>query len=501
MFIDSTTKFCQDCKTEAANKPSTLSKAPDYVATGNGKMNPTERTKMKPYLAKAESWIKNILANFTGAKLLYYNSFFSKYLPDSITTEPMFVTAGIKGRYESKMMFFEYYCYDKKYPIQTEGESGFSVYVNFNNVFANGLTSDAGVYSVNGNKAFKIIKKKQSEGRIDFYEQRAQNNATAKMYTANDYIILRNSDEPVFIPITRKEYLQQMLKDAESFGSKDKKLMTDVYTQNVKQFEAEMKAYKLDKSYTPEKEAKRRKWFEEDQEKLKKVISKNSPESDAAKEVILQYLKKPQEWLNRGVKSFYSYSSYTAGDVTHFVESMDKFSLNGVGDKKDETLEEIVTINPACFNKTLSSDVPQVIMVHLRNGYYPHMEKVSALVKKPGALAPLEDLLNPNKFSTLIIAPTETPSTYTLNYLPKLKSLTPLIVPAGVKLSTIPVTPNYKNAQPAATLNFSLPPASAKLNQTPQLLTAENYSAYIQQLHSAISAAVKPNEKKKQMIM
>ena len=496
--------FAQDCKTQAAIKPSILVRGTDdFFDFSHYTKKPAKWDvgKQKLQLAKAESWIKNILTGFTGAKLLYYNTYWLDYVVSEKGTgsdETFYKATGIKSFYSSKTMFFAYYCYDNNNTIHTEEESGSNVQVTFNNVFFSGLTTDAGVFTINGKPAFKIFQKKRSEGRIDFYEQRVQNNATAKMYTSNDFIILRNSDKLVFIAVTRKEYLEQMLKNVETFGTNDTKLLTQTYNNNIKQFEAEMKVYKeKDKSYTPEKEAKRRKWFEEDQEKLKKIISKTSPDTDAAKAVILQYLKKPAEWLNKSVNRFYHNSTYTAVGVTNFFENIDKIRMNGVGETEEETAEEIVTINPSYFNKTLSSDVPQVIMVQLRNGTYPHMEKVAALVKQPGALAPLEAILNPGKSASPIVAPLEIVSTYSLSYLPKLKTLTPLIVPAGMKPSVIPVSPNNNNAPPAAALNFTLPPLSAKLNQLSQLLTAESYTAYIQQLHTAISNAVKPNEKKK----
>ncbi len=496
--------FAQDCKTQAANKPSTVVRGTDdffdfsHYTTKPAKWN---ITKMKLPLAKAESWIKNRLTGFTGAKQLYYNSYWLDYVVSEKGTgsdEIFYKATGIKSFYSAKTMFFAYYCYDNSNTIHTEGESGSSIYVNFNNVFTSGLTTDAGVYTINNKPAFKIIRKKNSDGKVDFYEQRAQHNATAEMFTANHYIILRNSDKPVFITVTRKEYLQQMLKDAEAAGTKNNNTFTEMYNLNVKQFEAEMKVYKeKDKSYTPEKEAKRRKWFEEDQEKLKKTISKIGPDSDAAKEVIQQYLKKPAEWLDRSFSSFYPDFIYTANGVRHYLENLDRISVNGAGEAEEVTHEEIATINPAYFNKTLSSDVPQLIMVHLRGGSYPHMKKVAALVKQPGALAALEAILNPGKSASPLVAPSEIVSNYSLNYLPKLKTLTPLIVPVGMKPSVIPVTANYNNAPPAAALNFTLPPLSAKLNQLPQLVTAESYTAYIQQLHNAISNAVKPNEKKK----
>ncbi len=500
-FVATQLSFAQDCKTKASNKPSVFGKSPDlFMAAVSDYKKPAgwNITKMKPNLIVAENWITKKLAGFTGAKLGYENSYSLEHVTGGYSTETFFMATGIKGFYAGKMRFWAYYCYENKEQIHTEGESGSNVEVVFNNVFAGGLIKDAGVFSINGKPAFKTYQKKSSEGRIDFYELRVQDNATAKMYTSSDYIILRNSDKSVFIPITRKEYLQQMLKDAETAGTKNNKAFTEMYNLNVKQFEAEMKVYKeKDKSYTPEKEAKRRKWFEEDQEKLKKNISKINPDADAAKEVILQYLNKPAEWLNSGFNNFYSNSSYTAKGVTQYVENLDKIRTNGVGEIEEETAEEIVTINPAYFNKAMSSDVPQLIMVQLRNGTYPHMVKVAALVKQAGALAPLEAILNPGKSASPIVAPTEIVSTYSLKYLSKLKTLTPLIVPAGMKPSAIPVTTNSNNVTATATLNFTIPPLSAKLNQLPQLLTAESYTAYLQQLHTAISNAVKPNEKKK----
>ncbi len=481
--------FGQDCKTQAANKSSTYD--PNYQNFLNpvGKPASWDVSKMKPHLAKVESWMRSTLKGFTGAKLMYGNYYFL----DPTGTDFFYKQSGLKSFYEGILMFFAYYCYENKTKIETEGESGSNIKVDFNNVFASGLTTDAGVYSINGKNAFKIFQKKRSEGRIDFYEQRVQDNATAKMYTANDYIVLRNSDKPLFIPVTRKEYLQQMLIDAENFGSNDTKQMTQIYTNNAKQFEEEMKVYKLDKSYTPEKEAKRRKWFEEDQEKLKKIINKTSPDVDAAKDVIVQYLKKPAAWLNKGFKNFYSFSTYTAAGVTQYFESMDKSLLT---EGEQESKEEIVTINPAYYNNKLGADVPQVITVHLQNGTYAHMLKVNKLIMQPGALAPLEAILNPGKSTTPATVPPAITSTYSLSYLPKLNSLTPLVIPADMKPSLVTATP--VNNPPVNKFNFEIPALSPKLKQLPpQPFTADAYKNYVTDLHTQIAGALKPEIKKK----
>jgi hypothetical protein len=165
-------------------------------------------------------------------------------------------------------------------------------------------------------------------------------------------------------------------------------MMTGMYNNNVKAFEAEMKAYKAGKTYTPENEAKRRKWFEEDQAKVDKMIKKIDPDVDASLEVITEYLQKPTEWLNRTVKSFYSYS-YTANGCRQYFEDLDKFKES----REDYTRSEIVSINPDYFNNALSPDVPQLIIVELvKNGYW-YMYKLSDKVKQPGGLKLLMDMV------------------------------------------------------------------------------------------------------------
>jgi tetratricopeptide (TPR) repeat protein len=478
--------FAQDCKMQAENKPSA------YDANFQNFMNPVGKpaswdiSKMKPRLAKVEGWMRTLLKGFTGAKLMYGNYYFL----DPLRADIFYRTSGLESSYEGIMMFFAYYCYENNNKIFTEAESGSNIKVDFNNVFSSGVTTDTGVYTINGKPAFRIIQKKRSEGRIDFYEQRVQDNATAKMYTANDYIILRNSDKPVFIAFTRKEYLEQMLKDVENFGPGDTKSMSEIYAQNAKQFEAEMKAYKLDKNYTAEKEAKRRKWFEEDQEKLKKVIGKINPDAEAAKAVILQYLKKPAEWLKRNFNNFYPYSTYTAKDVTQYLESLDRSLLSN----EEETQNEIVSINPVYFNNKLGVDVPQLITIRLQNGSYDHMLKVNKLVMQPGAFTPLEAMLNGNSSSSPATSPAIV-SNYKVAYLSKLDKLTPLTVPPDMKTSAVPVIPDY-NIASTATTSFAIPPLSSKLAALQQNLNPESYKAYIQQLYTGISNAIKPQEKK-----
>jgi len=498
--------FGQDCETRAANKPSELVRFPDSFSNTVSSQKPAtwNITKMKPNQAIAESWIKNILTGFTGAKLAYSNEYsldpldFTNLPEEAMSTSytnQFYQATGIKGYYGCKMRFYAYYCYDNSDNVITEDESGSFVHVNFNNVFASDLCQDVGVHTINGKPAFKIFEKDHSEGRIDFYQQRAIINGDETYASRQDFIFIRNSDKPVFIRINRKEYLEQMLKDVEAYRTKRKAEISEIYTMQVKQFEEEMRAYKSDRLYTPEKEAKRRKWFAEDNnpEKVEKDINTIDNEANGARELILQHQGKPQDWLSRGFSTFYPFDTYSVAGLNQYFDKLDAGTESG----DDESKTEIVSLNPDYFNNKLSVDVPQLISVRLANGNYPHMLKVAKLIKKPGALAPLEAILNPRGTTPPPVVESEITSTYTLKYLPKLTELTPLIVPADMPPSAMTAIPDYSSNSPAAIFDFEMPAHSPKLNQLPPSLTPESYSTYVQQLNTSIANALKPDVKKK----
>jgi len=491
--------FAQDCTTLARSKAEPITRSPDqFMNYGPRKPASWDINKMKPNQAKVEVWIRNLLTGFTGAKVGYSNEYSLDHVNGGQAVEDFYKETGIKGFCGSTTRFWAYYCYEGNNKIQTEGEAGSFVYVTLNNVFSynafDGLLTGVGLAIVNGKPVFEVLEKSHTEGRIDYYDRRKRMNYNDTINTSKEeIIIIRNSEKPVFIPITRKEYLQQMLKDAEVSRVKQKEMMTDIYNKGEKEFEESMKAYKLDKTYTAEKEAKRRKWFEEDQEKRDKLIKKIDPDVDASLDVIREYLQKSdEEWLGRTVRSIYSELPFTALGVRGYFKFLDDFKES----KEDYTRSEIAYLNPDYFNKTLSNDVPQLIMVELvKNGYW-YMYKLAEKVKQSGALASLATMMNPGK-STSIAATPEIKSTYSLQYLPKLTALPPLKVPAGMKPSAVPTAINYNSTAGAAKINFETPPMSPKLKELALLASEESYKNYIQQLNTDISNAIIPDEKRK----
>jgi hypothetical protein len=228
---------------------------------------------------------------------------------------------------------------------------------------------------------------------------RAKSNVNDTIYTSkHDIILIRNSDKPVFIPITRKEYLDQMLKDVEAYRTKRKEEISKIFSLQVKQFEDEVKIKKeYDKKYTAEKEAIDRKRFNEDNspEKMDKDIKKTDTDINGAKGVIIQYQGKPQNWLSRSFNSFYPYESYSVAGLTSYFDKLDVMDESS----EDLTRNEVVYLNPDYFNNKVGVDVPQLISVHLSKGSYPHMLKVSNLIKQAGALDPMVAILNQNPAS------------------------------------------------------------------------------------------------------
>ena len=388
--------FGQDCNTQAANKPSTY--APNFQSFINpvGKPASWDVSKMKPQLAKVESWMRTILKGFTGAKLMYGNYYFL----DLTGTTFFYKNTGIKGNYQAIMMSFAYYCYENKTSIETEGESGSNMKVDINNIFTGDLCSNMNVFTINDKLAFTVLEKSRTDGRIDYYDLRKRMNFNDTVNTSKvDMFLIRNSDKPVFIPVTRKEYLQQLLKNVEDYKASEIASAKLEYTPaneaaNKAKFDEELKRIDNSKNYTPEQMAPYRKRFietwESEKQKFDKRMARAETEAAKSKEVLLEYLKKPQEWLGRSFGSFYSYS-YTADGLKSYLDHFDIYTES----KEDYTRSEVVSINPAYFNKTLSMDVPQVMLVTLSKNGYRYMYKLAELVKQPGALAPLEAILNP----------------------------------------------------------------------------------------------------------
>jgi hypothetical protein len=500
IFISAQAIYAQDCKTLAANQPSTSVRFQDFTSLPPGSSKAIiNYAKINPKLNKAESWVKGILKNFTGAKLAYSNEYYYDFKNGGYT-DHFYKATGIKGHYTAMMRFYTYYCYDNNNKIFTEEESGSYVAVHFNNVFASSLCTDVGVYTINGKYAFKIFEKSRTQGRIDYYEQIAMANDYDTIYkTKNNFIIIRNSDQLVFVTITRKEYLEQLLKDVEEYKSREIAFAKSAYdpkseAANKAALDAELKRIDNSKSYTPEQMAPYRKRFietwETEKQKFDKRIARIETETKEGKDALLEYMKKPAEWLNRDFKQFYPYSSYSGVNIRDYFDKLDSYKYS----REEETRTQIVSLNPAYYNKSLTSDVPQLILVYLTRKSYPHMIRVTELVKRPGALASLEDMLTPGKQQeTPLIAST---ASYTLSYLPKLSKVSPLIVPADMKPSVAPVIP--VNTPPATKINFELPLPSPKLKQLPvQPFTAEVYKNYLAGLYTKIAAAIKPSTKKK----
>ncbi|MEO8403104.1 MAG: tetratricopeptide repeat protein [Chitinophagaceae bacterium] len=494
--------YGQDCKTQAENKLSTSIRAGDYILQSGEGPKPTITTSMvKPQLSIAENWVKGILKDFTGAKMYYQNNYSFDLSKGSLNGK-FYNATGIAGTCYFKTAFFAYYCNDNNNKIFAESESGSFLHVYFNNVVVDRLCTTVGVITVNGKSAFELLEKTRTEGRIDYYDRIAMANVNDTIFRSkSEYIIIRNSDLPVFLPITRKEYLGQLLKDVEDYKSREAVAAKADYNPaneaaNKARLDEELKRIDNSKSYTKEQMAPYRKRFietwETEKQKFDKRMNQIETETSSARETLLEYMKKPQEWLSRSFKLFFGYSIYTGKAMKEYLDGLDEFSSS----REEETRTYVAYINPAYYNKSLRADIPQSIMVTLDKGSYPHMKKVAERVHRRGALAPLEAILSPGRSLITQQPPAVASSAYSLSYLPKLNKLSTLMVPAGMKLSSVPSSTG--NTVSVTKLNFATPSLSPKLKQLPsQPLTQEGYKNYMLGLQAKISSAIQPENKKK----
>jgi hypothetical protein len=403
-LIAAQTCYAQDCKIQAANKLSTTERFPDVtIGSGTAAKANINPALIKPRLIKAEGWLNGLLNGFTGTKLGYQNSYV--YNNSSDFGKLFQAETGIKGYYYSQMRFFAYYC-NQQNKIIPEGESGSSVMVYFNSFFAgygaHGLCTDIGPITINGKPVFEIFEKKSTQGRIDLYERMWQVNVNDNYGSKDDYIVIRNSDKPVFIPITRKELLPQLLKDIETSRASRTTMARSIHNPaneaaNKAAFDAELKRIDNSKNYTKEQMAPYRKrfveTFETEQQKLDKEINKIEADTKGGREVVSEYMKRPAEWLGRTIKHIFSGSVYNALSVRSYLDELDVVRYR----PEEETSTLIVSLNPSYYNKSLAADVPQLILIQVAKGSYPHMKKVADLIRKPGSLATLEALLNPTR--------------------------------------------------------------------------------------------------------
>ena len=403
LLITTQTCFGQDCETVARNKKSEHVRFPDHTSS-NGSKPTFSKAAVTPRLAKAESWIKAVLNNYTGAELAFSNNIvFDEY---SDHWKDQSEATGIKGFYYSQMRFYGYYCAGNK--LDKEGESGSAVMIKFNN-FSGGCCKQSliidglGNKVINGKPIFRIYEKKSEQGRIDFYERMFQLDVRDTIWGSKaDYYIIRNSDKPFFIPLTRKEYLGQVLKDIDSsraFRIATSKQMFNPKNEaaNKAKFDAELARIDNSKMYTKEQMAPYRKRFietwETEQQKLDKELSKIEADTKGAKETVLEYMKRPEEWLSRTVKNSYSNFVYSAQALKLYLDDLDVVRYK----PEEETATLLVYVNPNYYNKSLSPDVPQMIFVQVGKNGYRHMKRVAELMKQPGVFAPLEALLTPGK--------------------------------------------------------------------------------------------------------
>lgn len=203
---------------------------PKWVALGDERTyyGPNEKyrtknfdeAKMKPYLQVALNWTKQQAKNVKGSKEARYYNYFNWGFPDPeiMSHNIWYQATGRISSYHLKVFNNGLFCRENQLGTLV-GPSEIYIYFNDANEIALPMTRPGEKGSslplrINGKVVFEVPDIKRSDGRVDYYEYPGPPPPSTVNYAKWNFIngyIIRNSDKPLIIPFTRKEYLQQYL--------------------------------------------------------------------------------------------------------------------------------------------------------------------------------------------------------------------------------------------------------------------------------------------------
>ncbi len=382
------------------------------------------QAKMKPHLQSALAWIRGKASSVTGSKLAeYYNLFHPGYPEkEQLYGNYWYAATARISYYNLKVMSRGLQCDDNRL-ITLIGPANILIYFNYVREIAKPVqkNDDKGIsipVSINGKPVFEVPEIKRTEGRVDYYEYPGAVPDYVVNYSKWEFIngyIIRNGDQPLFIPFTRKEYLQQYLLEMESFYKKQREMMLkftivtsrEDIDKELKERIAEIKKFTeqgvwgYSKENMEQRIKKAEEFYqnkkEEEASKIKNITKEADDNYTASVQLIKDYLqKKPAAELNNPV-------AYKFGDklVNALYEvSNTRRMLNELEAKPGERSwglnKQLCYINKDYFNNALPPDVPQFIAIEFVNieNVHKHLNAIVANINREYDFSALKMLLN-----------------------------------------------------------------------------------------------------------
>lgn len=375
-----------------------------HSALGSKQMKAYNFSKMKPHLNVALNWTKELAADIKRSKEAKYQfeMVYGPGSPEELFTNAWYLATGRNGGFTLRIKLHDIIC--RPYGVATvDGPAEILVSFNSLHKLAESITTtdESGTQipvQVNGKPLFLVPDIKKSEENQDYYEFPGPVPEYVVNYGRWEFIdafVIRNSNKPLFIPVTRKEFLEHYLVSIEDKYNEEKKLILE-NTQiiPVEEIErereariAEIKKFTEQGAYgyatsdyehrimTANEFFNNKKSAEADKiRNLTKELDENYAESVR---LVKDYLiNSPASVLEK---------SFRKVSATFTDPQSVKRMLDNLEDVPNMRMwgqnTEVCFINKDYFDNSLPNDVPQLIVIEFVNNEYLH-ENLKILVKR-----------------------------------------------------------------------------------------------------------------------
>lgn len=355
-------------------------------------------------MAMALGRLQRKTQGLTGSKsaISYQNFYPGNSRPEALYTNAWYQATGRLG-YCFLRTRSQYLTCEANKPIEIPGPAWIDIQFNAFNQFAKQ------VQNMEGRLVFSIPEKHSSNGRIDYYEFPGEVPDYVVDYSRWWFyhaFVVRNSDKPLFIPVTQRDYLNYYLVKMEQFYLEFKKILgqsapvnnvQDILAEKDERI-AEIKRLTEEEAYGYSKEnlANRLQKAEEFyQAKLEEEKSKTSGDNSEAPKEYQESVRLIKDYLNTEPESILSKPiSEIETNPTHEI-SLTAAVLEKLKAPKPERgwskNTQFAFINPEYFDKSLAPDVPQFITLEITNNEnrHKHLNEIAYRLRKDWDFAEL----------------------------------------------------------------------------------------------------------------
>ncbi len=375
-----------------------------HSTQGSKQMKAFNFSKMKPHLNEALSWTKELATGIKRSKEAKYQfeMYYGPGNPEELFTNAWFLATGRNGGYSLRIKLHDIVC--RPYGVATvDGPAEIIVSFNSLHKLAESITtndkSGASVpILVNGKPLYLVPEPKKSDKNQDYYEFPGP----VPDYVVNfarwefiDAFVIRNSDKPLFIPVTRKEFLEHYLTEIENKYNEEKKIIfentqatpseeiekeREARIAEIKKF-TEQGAYGYSASNLEHRIKTANEFFDnkksEEVDKIKNLTKELDENYAESVRLIKDYLvNSPTSVLEKSFRKVPATFTDPQSVKRILTELDDAPGMRMWGQNT-----EVCFINKDYFDSTLPNEVPQLIVIEFVNNEYVH-ENLKILVKR-----------------------------------------------------------------------------------------------------------------------